>query len=512
MMYNRWQEPTRLPKMALLFQGARLLRQLWPLILLLGARALLNDGSSGGKTRATTTTWFVFGGIAFFLVLQINELLRWVFFRYQLIDGEFIVQSGWLSRKRTVIPLARIQAVHQHQNVLHRITQTCKLHIDTAGSQEEELSIEGLSLSDAAALRAILHPAAPVASASPHDPVEVEALSIQPPVAVPSETAPSVSMRLVDLLRLSATENHLQTLLLVLLFLFGKMQDMKDYLGIDTMEWMVEQSDSVRLGMQAVAMLALFGLGVTLLVSLIRVVLRYGGFNVQFQPDALQMKWGLLETRRKLVPRERIQQVTWKSNWLRQRLQLYVMRVHILAESEGKEDMLLRMPISGKTGWKRVLDYYKDVSGQQIGATHQPDLRWWIRRTWVFAFSVLVVLVATLGMWAPLWTISFPIVLWLYFAGSWWVWRKRFRGELFADAYLLHRGVWGYNGSLVRLAHVQSVSLHQSPYMRAHQLATVKMQVAGGNAVVIPYLRESEAVAFVDYVAGYLVAQQLEVS
>jgi hypothetical protein len=48
--------------------------------------------------------------------------------------------------------------------------------------------------------------------------------------------------------------------------------------------------------------------------------------------------------------------------------------------------------------------------------------------------------------------------------------------------------------------------------MRAHQLATVKMQVAGGNAVVIPYLREADAIAFVDYVVGYLVAQQLEVS
>lgn len=501
MLDNRWQHPTRLPKMALLFQGVRLLRQLWPLILLWGARALLVDSSSASKARVTANTWFILGGIGFFVVLQINELLRWIFFRYQLLDGELIVQSGWLSKQRTVIPLERIQAVHQQQNLLHRITHTCKLQIDTAGSGEEELSIEGLSLADAADLRALLHPVHA-------NEVVVHSAEDQSDITPAVEVAPtgSFAMRWTDLLRLSLTENHLQTLLLVLVFLFGKMQDMKDYLGIDTMEWMVEQSDSVRLGMQAVALLALVGLGVTLAVSVIRVVLRYGGFDVQFQTEALQMQWGLLETRRKLVPRARIQQVSWKSNWLRQRLQLYVMRVHVLAESEGKEDMLLRLPISGRAAWKQVLDYYKDVTGQPIGALHQPDLRWWIRRTWVFAFPAMLLLELALWLWAPLWTLVFPLVLWLYFAVSWWIWRKRFRGEVFADAYQVHRGVWGYQGSLVRLEHVQSVSIHQSPYMRANQLATIKMQVAGGNAIVVPYLREAEAIALLDYVVAYSVS------
>lgn len=507
MVPERWATPTRLPKLALLFLVLKLLRQLWPFVLLWGMRLVFQDGTAAGQSKANTTSWFILGGVAVFVLVQLNEVLRWIFFRFQILEGEFIVQSGWLSRKRTVISLSRIQAVHQHQHLLHRITGSCKLQIDTAGSDDEEIELEAISLADAASLHALLHP--PIAGNLAVDFAGIDdRATVDTSTRAPTSSDEQLSMTTADLIRLSISENHLQTLLLVLLFIFGKMQDVKDYLGIDTVEWVAEQSDSVQLGLQAAALLVAVGLGITLVVSFVRVFLRFGGFKVWFKDAALHIEWGLLETRKKLVSKERMQQITWKSNWLRQRLNLFVVRIHVFSEPTLKEELLLRVPLSSIEAWQRLLNYYVDVQDESPLRNYQPDVRWWIRRSFVFALPLFLVLAGVLFWLAPWWTAFFPMLVWGYLVVAWKVWHKRFQGQLFKGALRVKKGVWGNNGVLVRLEHVQSVGLHSSPYMRSRGLASVKFRVAGGSPIVVPYLQEAEAVALIDYVVGFIEARR----
>ena len=54
------------------------------------------------------------------------------------------------------MPLERIQAIHLEQSFLHTLTATHKVLLDTAGTNEAEITIYAINTSDAIALRELI--------------------------------------------------------------------------------------------------------------------------------------------------------------------------------------------------------------------------------------------------------------------------------------------------------------------------------------------------------------------
>jgi putative membrane protein len=82
------------------------------------------------------------------------------------------------------------------------------------------------------------------------------------------------------------------------------------------------------------------------------------------------------------------------------------------------------------------------------------------------------------------------------------VWQKYRRyGVLYGqDGLALRSGLIGFRVVAWLHRKVQRVSITQSPFQRRRQLATVRIFLAAGSAIRIPYLEQGKARALRDYV------------
>ncbi|MFP4624052.1 MAG: PH domain-containing protein, partial [Gemmatimonadota bacterium] len=104
-------------------------------------------GASVGNDFATTIQW-----IAIILAIPSIALAfaQWLVFRYRVVDDDLVIDSGLLSRRRRVIPLARLQNIDLEQTALERLAGVAQLRMETAsGGGETEASLAVLSLVDA---------------------------------------------------------------------------------------------------------------------------------------------------------------------------------------------------------------------------------------------------------------------------------------------------------------------------------------------------------------------------
>lgn len=86
-------------------------------------------------------------------LLLAGSVLSWWRFTFQVVDGEFVVQSGVFSVNRLSVPLARIQSISIEQELLHRVVGTVRVSLDTAGSEQTEFRIDAVDRSVADELR-----------------------------------------------------------------------------------------------------------------------------------------------------------------------------------------------------------------------------------------------------------------------------------------------------------------------------------------------------------------------
>ena len=111
----------------------------------------LLGGASAGDDLQGALQWIA-------ILLAVPSLLlaigQWLAFRYRLEDDDLVIDSGILSRRRRVIPVARLQNVDLVQGAMERIAGVAELRLETAsGGGETEASLQVLSLPEARRLQ-----------------------------------------------------------------------------------------------------------------------------------------------------------------------------------------------------------------------------------------------------------------------------------------------------------------------------------------------------------------------
>jgi membrane protein YdbS with pleckstrin-like domain len=84
------------------------------------------------------------------LVVPARRYKRW---GYAFGGDRLRVVSGWLFHSDTVVPLGRIQHIDVHQGPLMRKWDLAQLTVHTAGNHGASISVPGLKLADAVAMR-----------------------------------------------------------------------------------------------------------------------------------------------------------------------------------------------------------------------------------------------------------------------------------------------------------------------------------------------------------------------
>jgi putative membrane protein len=472
-----WQQPQRQSLAALAIMGIHFFKQvfgaLWPMLIV----PFLNNNEKKLSTVLLAIAFIILVAIVFAVLGYLN-------FKFYINDNKFIILSGVFKKKVITIPLEKIQSIHLEQSLLHSVTGTFKVLIDTAGTEKIESSIYALNTHVAASLKDW------VLSNRGSQAIEYE--TVQSPKIIIQTTTN-------DLVKLCLTANHLETLLLVCVFIFSKLEDMKPLLNKMSFGWLEKYEQEIEITwMLAVTVIVLIAV-LSIVLSSIRTILRYANFKVEVSAKGFHIKGGLIKMKQVIIPFKKVQLINWNANFLKRFTGMYVLHLKATGESDLNKKQKVLLPITQQNQLDAIIPFYEDeipANNTQVNGIHQVFV--W-RRIFMIGLPVTIVITSIgcflfsySGLWVMTWFIYFTITTALY--------KKNFQFWINTNALQVLKGVWGRQHTLMKWNNVQFVTLKQSPYQRKKQLANVIFYTAGGK-VILPYLTLTDATLLVDYVA-----------
>jgi putative membrane protein len=454
--YN-WRHPQRQPLagLGIVFLNTfwEVLKRLWPLLLLF----LFGEDKEGKVNRYEVMA-------AIFLVFTvIGSLLKFFYFRFYIEDEKLLIKKGWLRKETKVIPLEKIQSVHIEQGPVHQLFNIVKLSVDTAGSRKAEATIDAIHLSMAEALREQL--------------VGDKLQDTGEPAAGPVSHQPLIQLTDKDLLKLSISANHLEAFFLLLSFAFGLYSNLKD---IDNNLFSGLEDFLPGHAIYPILFLIIAILLITILVSTARIFFKYYNFTVTTTGKGFRVKSGLFNVKERLVATHKIQFVSWKANWIRKLLGLWLLEYHIASTDEAKLNLKMHLPVT-QTGYIPLLvqGYYPppDIAGQPPVHMHPSFIT---RRFLLFGLLPAAAIIALLWLAVEsyaLFFVFYPLLVGLVA----WCAQRKFRLWALDDVLYIKKGIFGEERILLLWHKTQSIHLQQSIYQRRKGLANLVIETAGGT-------------------------------
>ena len=452
-----------------------LLKGFWPI-----AIAILFTGKSD---RANIIQLFI---IAFFALVLIRSMIEFYFFRFQIINNELIVRKGFLTKRKITLPLERIIAVHIEQSWLHRIFDAVQVSFDSAGTEKTEAVIKAIPLNKAKSLRKFITETRP------------EGITVEKEQAPAYQEEPIITLSGKDLLKLCISANHIEGLFLLLAFVISVIDNISEATGNETtgiLSWVYERIDIGSLS--GILFLFILFVLISIVVSGIRVLLRYSNFRIIRSEKGFSIRSGLIDTKEKLISFRKIQYLSWKANWLRKKIGIYLVRFHVAGTSKIKERMEVKVPATQQRFITEILKDYHD----RLPVNDLKPVR--IQKAYIIRKIMINGVLLSICLFGISWfMISQSAFLFFliipYVALSSWLYQRKFRLWAIAEALQVQKGIFGSDEVIMIWNKVQSIQLAQSLYQRRKKLATLKLFTAGG-VLTIPFIKEQEATHIFNY-------------
>lgn len=486
-MQQPWDKPRR-PSPAIILTGfLKAAKELAGFLFLFLVSTFLRKGKSGSDgNEVEKFPWILLSFLAGIIIIVSQKAIECYFTRYWLEGEKLILAKGMLVKRRIELPLQKIQTIQIHQNFLHRLTNTCAITIDTAGSEKTEFEIEAIRTEDAQDLQQWVR-----SLQQETQPIEKNEEN--------TEAKPLLQLGFNDFVKLCISENHFKSLALIALFVLGKAYDISQQLGFDTKGFISTQSSAFAVSFWSAGILLSMALGIAIIFSSIKVILRFYDYRLQQTKTAYEMAWGLFTRHRKTMPFAKVEFISWWANWLRQKMDLYVLRLHSLAESETKQAMHIQLPVTSKKMLTHLSGTYIPVLPAESGTAVSG-----IQMAYVFRKILMIGLPVTLlaggiAWFYVQWHACWVLIWLLYFTASQFVFYKNYRIWITEEAIQISLGTWGREQVVIYLHKIVSVILQTSPYQRSHGYANLELQLPG-KTWVIPYLARGQADYWADYI------------
>ncbi|MCA8973090.1 MAG: PH domain-containing protein [Planctomycetes bacterium] len=482
---------------------------LHPAILLLRLLDALRQAVFPVVVGVVFEPWFLALGGVLFLVNLGYSLARYLTLEYRLSTDELRIREGLLHRQERRIPLDRIQDLGFESTLLRRALGLTVVLVETASGRGVEARLDALSRGDADHLREVLLAArdetrdeTSPSSASAEATGGAAAAPPQPEWSVHRSTTGELFVRGLTDLRLSAFAVTGYAAF-----------ELADRLGFASE--MVGAARGIRNWLTSFppAMLALVLIAVLLAVvafgvatSTLGNLVQFHGFHLSLRGSVLHRRFGLLTTRQKTLPRDRIQRVTIEQTWLRRLCGYAVLKADSAGGSRAQGE-----DTSG--GWDVVVPLLRvDRAGAMLPALlpglERAALQWrgtsprLVLRTALQGVVLAAILVPSLwsstGPWCLLGLLPIPIWALLGILA--------YRNLAFAldDGFLvLQHGIIGRYAAYVPTPKVQSVVVRQSPLAQLLGLAELTVHVAGGSPTRLPDLVIDDARALREQLAAH---------
>ena len=474
-----WSIPQRQSGPALLIiifkSVTALIKGFWPF-----AIAILFTGKS---KRVSRMELFI---ILFFALVLIRSLIEFFFFRFHIINSELIIRKGFFTKSTITLPLERIIAVHIEQSWLHRVFNAAQVSFDSAGTEKTEAIIRAIPLKKAESLRQFI---------TETQPGNITIEKNQTP-AFHNKAIITLSGR--DLLKLCISANHIEGLFLLLAFVISVIDNISEATGKETtgiLSWVYERIEVGTLS--GILVLFMIFLLISIIVSGIRVLLRYSNFRIIRSEKGFSIRSGLIDTKEKLISFRKIQYLSWKANWLRKRIGIYLLQFHVVGTSKIKERMEVKVPTTQDRFITEILKDYHDLLPVNDLNPVRIQKIYILRRTLINGVLLSIILFCI--FWFIISQKAFLLFLLIpYVAFSSWLYQKKFRLWAIPEAFEVHKGIYGSEKLIMIWSKIQSIHITQSIYQRKKKLATLRLFSAGG-IITIPFIKEQEAMRIFNY-------------
>ncbi|MFN2440235.1 MAG: PH domain-containing protein [Chitinophagaceae bacterium] len=331
-----WEHPQRQPLAGLVIVFIKtiweVLKRIWPLILLM---------SFNSKTDRFDKIELIAALLAGLTI--VGSLIKFFFFRFYILNEELVIKKGWLKKEVVVVPLQKIQTVHIEESFLHNALGIVKLSVDTAGSSNTEVTIDALRRPMAKALQEQLD-----TKEYKEDEKDSKPASFSIPI---------LSLSGKDLLKLSLSANHVEAFFIMLSFGFG----IYDNLRSINEGFVARATGIVPRGSFLIAILIGMVLIITVFISTIRICLKFYGLSVNRIPVGFYIKAGLTNVKERLVSFQKIQFISWRANWIRKQLGLWILEYKIAGADDIKNKMKVEVPVTRYSYVSTLVDHYHVV-------------------------------------------------------------------------------------------------------------------------------------------------------
>jgi len=300
-----------------------------------------------------------------------------------------------------------------------------------------------------------------------------------------------------DLLKLSISANHLEAFLLMIAFFFSAFEQVKDVFNLEYtrfLRWAYQYESS---SMTIILFSIIAFLLVSVVISTIRVLFRYFSFSISESEKGFNIHSGLINIQEKVVPFRKIQYISWKANWIRKRMRLFILQFHAIGAADMSEKLRIKVPVTRLSMIPVLLWQYHpllDKDNVQPLRIH----RAFIARRFLIAGLLPVLVLSIPGFiffnWATIWLTGWLVLI----SVSAFLYRRKFRLWADNDALQIKRGVLGTEELVLRWDMIQSVSLEQSIYQEGRDLATVSLYTAAG-IITVPFIPLQEAREIMNY-------------
>jgi putative membrane protein len=448
--------------------------------------------------KGDPTQKLIVGVGAFAVATMLLAFLRYWFFHYRITENSVLIRAGVFRKTQLDIQFERIQAVNTQQNVLFRLLGLLTVSFDTAGSSGQEGYLPAVRAEHARDLRdRIRH--APRAKVSEN--VAAEGAHIA--------AAPRTLLQLTagDMVRIGLSSNRV-FLLLVLLGPLSELGERKFGEIVEesaVIEFFASAQTDLLSGLVFGLLLTLGVLLVLFSVSIAGAFLRFHRYELVADDDVLRSTGGLLTRHEHSVNRSKVQSLHSSQHVVLRIFRRFRLKARQASSGRAARRSTFIVPICCRDqlaalGAEVYQQEYSGLTLDPRASCFEGISRHYVRsRIWVA--GVLPATVALAALWIALGAAALVALLWVPACA--FIVRQKYRRFGLAygsDGLAFRSGVIGYRVVAWLHRKVQRVSVTQSAFQRRKRVATVRIFLAAGPAIKIPYLDQAKAHLLRDYV------------
>ena len=458
-------EPQRQSSIGILVETAysiiKLVKGYWPMFLFI----LYNYDNQLYKVVGLTSI------IPFSIVLGYLKY-RNLFFILDEEKEEFIIHSGIINKKRSVIQLNKIQQVSINQSFIQKLTHVYGIEIKTAGSMRSEAEIKAVSQPIAIALKEKLSPN----NVLQFEQRDSENRKIEQPHF-------SIHINNLDLFKAGITSRYLESAGLLFAFFYTIINNLKDigFIEEGAEKHFINNWSSFHVIQTSLILVISFVL-IILLFNIFRIIITYYNLKITQNAHSLFVSYGLLNSKNTIINPNKVQITRVSSNYFQRKIDSFQLSIHQASSDVAMDKKAnVRIPGCKKEDSNSILSFIYNQKPKK-GVFLTANWRKILFPLFLFILIPIIIYSSSIDSYALtsshlVFFIVYCALVFLFIYYS----LRNYRLSIHDEFIIKKSGIWDVTEEIIEPHKIQAIRTKQYLWHRKHNIGHVILHTAGGD-------------------------------